>query len=255
MPEPMPRLLIVDDDADLRVLLKDFFVRHGYVADTARDGAAMRAALGKGRYDLIVLDVMLPGDDGLALCRELRTTCATPIVFLTALADEADRIVGLELGADDYVVKPFAARELLARVRAILRRANPLAPVHRPAGQEPSAARDRALEELLVFAGWQLSPGRRELKAPDGSLVSLTAGELDLLVAFVRNPGLVLTRDRLLDLTKGRSAGPFDRSVDVQLSRLRRKLEADPQNPQLIKTVRHGGYLFAVNVERADATP
>src|SRR5262245_11278940 len=244
MREPMQRLLIVDDDADLRALLKDFFTRHGYAADTARDGTAMRVALAKGRYDLVVLDVMMPGDDGLALCRELRATCATPIVFLTALADEADRIVGLELGADDYVVKPFAARELLARVRAVLRRASPLVPVHRPDGNE-----------LLVFAGWHLSPSRRELKAPDDTLVSLTAGELDLLVAFVRNPGIVLTRDRLLDLTKGRSAGPFDRSVDVQLSRLRRKLEADPQNPQLIKTVRHGGYLFAVNVDRTVASP
>jgi two-component system OmpR family response regulator len=242
MQAPAASLLIVDDDADLRVLLKDFFVRHGYAADTARDGATMRAALAKNRYDLIVLDVMMPGDDGLTLCREIRSTGTTPIVFLTALAEEADRIVGLEMGADDYVVKPFAARELLARVRAILRRANPLVPVHRPSGFE-----------ALAFAGWQLAPARRELKAPDGTLVSLTAGELDLLVAFVRNPGVVLTRDRLLDLTKGRSAGPFDRSVDVQLSRLRRKLEADPQNPQLIKTVRHGGYLFAVNVERTES--
>ena len=240
MREPAARLLIVDDDADLRVLLQDFFGRHGYVADVARDGATMRTALARGRYDLIVLDVMMPGEDGLALCRELRATGTTPIVFLTALADEADRIVGLELGADDYVVKPFAARELLARIRAILRRASPLVPVHRPTGPE-----------ALTFAGWRLTPARRELQSPDGVLVSLTAGELDLLAAFVRNPGLVLTRDRLLDLTKGRSAGPFDRSVDVQLSRLRRKLEADPQNPQLIKTVRSGGYLFAVSVEPA----
>ncbi len=231
------RILIVDDDPDIRALVADFIGRHGYAVDTARNGAAMRAAITRGHYDLVVLDIMMPGEDGLSLCRSLRAQTQIPVIFLTAAAEETDRIIGLEMGADDYIVKPFAPRELLARVRAVLRRASALVPVHRT---DPA--------ERLAFEGWQLMPARRELYDPRGTLVSLTAGEFDLLIALARNAGQVLSRDQLLDLTKGRSAAAFDRSVDVQLSRLRRKLEADPAHPVLIKTVRGGGYLFAPSV-------
>ncbi len=231
------RILIVDDDPDIRTLLADFIGRHGFEVDTARNGAAMHTALARGHFDLVVLDIMMPGEDGLSLCRTLRAQTQIPVIFLTAAAEETDRIVGLEMGADDYVVKPFAPRELLARVRAVLRRASGLVAVHRI---DPA--------ERFTFDGWQLIPGRRELYDARGTLVSLTAGEFDLLVALARNAGQVLSRDQLLDLTKGRSAAAFDRSVDVQLSRLRRKLEHDPAHPTLIKTVRGGGYLFAPSV-------
>jgi two-component system OmpR family response regulator len=232
-----PRILIVDDDPDIRALLADFIGRHGYDVDTARNGVTMRTALARGHFDLIVLDIMMPGEDGLSLCRTLRTQTQIPVIFLTAAAEETDRIIGLEMGADDYVVKPFAPRELLARVRAVLRRTSSLVPVHRT---DPG--------ERLTFDGWRLVPSRRELYDAHDTLVSLTAGEFDLLVALARNAGQVLSRDQLLDLTKGRAAGAFDRSVDVQLSRLRRKLERDPAKPTLIKTVRGGGYLFAPDV-------
>ncbi len=238
MNEPT-RVLVVDDDRDLRALVADFLRKHGYAVDTAADGAAMRTALTRGHFDLIVLDIMMPGEDGLALCRALRAQTSLPIIFLSALNEEMDTIVGLELGADDYITKPFAPRELLARIRAVLRRAHSLAPVHR-----------NLANEHISFAGWRLEPTRRELHDPAGALVSLTAGEFDLLLALTRNAGRVLTRDELLDLTRGRSAGAFDRSVDVQLSRLRRKVESNPAEPDLIKTVRGGGYLFTAHVTR-----
>jgi two-component system OmpR family response regulator len=243
MNEPT-RLLVVDDDRDLRGLVADFLRKHGYVVETCADGAALRTALSRGHYDLIVLDIMMPGEDGLALCRELRMHSAVPIVFLSALNDPMDSIVGLELGADDYITKPFTPRELLARIRAILRRASSLAPVHRGIANEH-----------IRFSGWQLESARRELRDPAGTLVSLTAGEFDLLLALARNAGRVLTRDELLDLTRGRAAGPFDRSVDVQLSRLRRKVEVNPAEPELIKTVRGGGYLFTARVQRSANDP
>ena len=189
-----------------------------------------------GRFDLIVLDLMLPGEDGLSICRRLRAATRIPIVMLTAVAEDTDRIIGLEIGADDYLTKPFNPRELLARIRAVLRRAE--APLPHPEGS------------TLVFAGWRLDPARRELRDPDGVLVELTAGGFDLLAAFVARPRRVLSRDRLLDLTKGRDAQPFDRSIDVQVSRLRRKIEADPKKPEVIKTVRSGGYIFTLPVER-----
>jgi two-component system OmpR family response regulator len=172
------RILIVDDDPDIRALLADFLGRHGYAVDTARNGAAMHTALARGHFDLIVLDIMMPGEDGLSLCRTLRAQTRIPVIFLTAAAEETDRIIGLEMGADDYLVKPFAPRELLARVRAVLRRASALVPVHRT---DPA--------ERLSFDGWQLAPGRRELYDARGALVSLTAGEFDLLVALARNAG------------------------------------------------------------------
>lgn len=232
-------ILVVDDDRQIRTSLGRFLTANGLRVSHATDAAGMFSALEAGRFDLIVLDVMMPGEDGLAACRRLRGMNKIPIVLLTAMSDETDRIVGLELGADDYVCKPFSPRELLARIRAILRRAGP----------EPE---ERPTASSLVFDGWQLDNVRRTLRDPQGSLVELTAGEYDLLVAFVEHPQHVLTRDQLLDLTRGRVSGPFDRSIDVQVSRLRRKIEADPQQPELIKTVRAGGYIFCASVEESD---
>ena len=231
-------ILIVDDDRELRALLTDFLGRHGCRVDAVADGRAMLQRLEAGRYDLVVLDLMLPGEDGLVLCRRLRSASSLPVIMLTALAEEADRIVGLEMGADDYVVKPFSPRELLARIKAVLRRA---AGVRRDAGEKP---------EVIAFEGWRLDVARRELRSPDGVLMPLTAGEFDLLVAFAEHPQRVLTRDQLLDITKGRAAAAYDRAIDVQLSRLRRKIEVDAVRPVLIKTVRGGGYLFTPRVER-----
>ena len=240
----LPHLLVVDDDPEIRDLLERFLERHGYRVDTAADGAAMFDAFRHGAFDLVVLDLMLPGEDGLSLCRRLRAETDLPVIMLTALADEADRIVGLEVGADDYLVKPFSPRELLARIRAVLRRARP---DERRAETLPDAPAPHA---VFNIAGWRLDPATRELHDPDGVLVALTAGEFDLLRAFVERPQRVLSRDLLLDLTRGREAGPFDRSIDVQLGRLRRKIEADPKAPELIKTVRGGGYVLAAAVHR-----
>lgn len=239
-----PHILIVDDDAEICELVRRFLEPHGFRVTAAADGAAMWSALASDAAELIVLDLMLPGDDGLALCRQLRETSRTPIIFLTALNSEADRVVGLEMGADDYLSKPFSARELLARIRAVLRRAAPseTAVSH---GKE-SAAEGR----LLRFSGWTLDGGRRQLKSPDGVLVELSGGEYDLLLAFLERPQIVLTRDQLLDATRGRFAGPYDRAIDMQVGRLRRKIEADSKSPALIKTVRGGGYVLASAVER-----
>ena len=232
-----PKVLIVDDDREIRDLLARFLRKHGLRVETVADGRVMARALKTGRFDLVVLDLMLPGEDGLSLCRHLRATSSLPVIMLTAVAEDTDRIVGLEIGADDYVTKPFNPRELLARIKAVLRRTG-------GAGREIS-------EGTLTFAGWRLAAAQRELRDPDGVLVPLTSGEFDLLLAFVERPERVLSRDQLLDLTKGRDALPFDRSIDVQLSRLRRKIEIDPQNPKLIKTVRGGGYMLTRPVRRA----
>ncbi len=238
--ENSPHILIVDDDREIRDLLGRFLQKHGCRVTTARDGREMRAALDDWSIDLIVLDLMLPGEDGLTLCRELRGRSAVPIIMLTAMGEETDRIVGLELGADDYVPKPFNPRELLARIKAVLRRARERA--------ETQAAPDG---QVARFAGWSLDLARRRLESPEGAVVSLTTGEFELLVAFVDHPQRVLSRDQLLDFTRGREAAPFDRSVDIQVSRLRRKIEADSAAPELIKTVRSGGYMFTAPVERS----
>ena len=229
-------ILIVDDDREIRDLTGRYLRKHGFRVDSAPDAKEMDRLLRDGRFDLIVLDLMLPGEDGLSICRRLRAATRIPIVMLTAVAEDTDRIIGLEIGADDYLTKPFNPRELLARIRAVLRRAEGPLPI--PEGG------------TLVFAGWRLDPARRELRDPDGVLVELTAGGFDLLAAFVERPRRVLSRDQLLDLTKGRDAQPFDRSIDVQVSRLRRKIEADPKKPEVIKTVRSGGYIFTLPVER-----
>jgi two-component system OmpR family response regulator len=240
---PALHLLVVDDDREIRQLVTRFLERHGYRVSTADGGAAMDRALEGGAFDLVILDLMLPGEDGLSLCRRLRQRSAVPVIMLTALGDEADRIVGLEMGADDYLPKPFNPRELLARIRAVLRRSRQ--PETRAAGANAPG--------VFRFAGWSLDSTRRELRDPDGVLVTLTAGEYGLLLALVERPQHVLSRDQLLDLTRGREAGPFDRSVDVQLGRLRRKVEVDPKSPELIKTVRGGGYVLAAAVSREPA--
>ena len=241
-PGASPHLLVVDDDKEIRELLARFLTKNGFRVTAARDGVEMAGALAEWRIDLVVLDLMLPGEDGLTLCRKLRATSTIPVIMLTAKGEEVDRIVGLEVGADDYLPKPFNPRELLARIRAILRRAGEAAlkPV------APGAARGS-----YRFAGFVLDPAARRLTGADGAEVALTAGEYDLLLALVERAGRVLNRDQILDLTRGRVAGPFDRGVDIQISRLRHKIEEDPTKPVLIKTVRGGGYVLSVPVGRA----
>jgi two-component system OmpR family response regulator len=234
----VPTILVVDDDPEIRELLARFLEKHSLACITAPDGARALREVRDRDIDLVVLDLMLPGDDGFEICRKLRQISTVPVIMLTALAEDTDRIVGLELGADDYVTKPFNPRELLARIRAVLRRAT---------GQPAEDGRD----VRYAFGGWKLDTARRELFDPEGTLIALTAGEYDLLIAFLEHPRRVLDRDQLLTYTKGRIAQPFDRSVDVQLSRLRRKIEVDPKNPEIIKTVRGGGYQFTPDVTRA----
>ena len=233
-----PHILVVDDDREIRDLLSRFLEKQGMRVTAARDAREARKAWPLGRYHLVVLDLMMPGEPGLDFARWLRTQSDVPIVILTAMGEETDRIVGLELGADDYVAKPFNPRELLARIRAVLRRAG-----GEGAAKEPPA-------KVIRFAGWTLEPGRRRLLNPDGAEVSLTGGEYELLQVLVERPNRVLTRDMLMDLLRGRQAGPFDRAIDVAVSRLRRKLDDDGRNPSLIKTVRGGGYVLAATVER-----
>ncbi|CAH1650146.1 response regulator [Chelatococcus asaccharovorans] len=238
-----PHVLIVDDDPQIRGMLVRFLADHGLRTTEAANGERMFAALAGGRFDIIVLDIMMPGEDGLSLCRRLRADNAVPIVLLTAMNHDADRIVGLELGADDYVSKPFNPRELLARIRAILRRMQGAGPVSDAQGPGRGG---------FTFSGWRLDASHRTLHSPEGVLTDLTSGEFDLLLAFVEHPERVLSRDQLLDLAHGRVGQLFDRSIDVQISRLRRKIEVDPQDPQLIKTVRSGGYIFTSAVMRGD---
>jgi two-component system OmpR family response regulator len=229
----MTTILIVDDDTGIRTLVADYLVQHGFAILVARDGGEMRRVLMSADVDLVLLDLMLPGEDGISLCRWLREHKDLSIIMITALASEGNRVIGLEMGADDYLTKPFSTRELLARIRAVLRRSPDHLPVHR-----------YGRDESYAFSGWHLRVNTRELFDPTGVLVTLTGGSFDLLLALVRNPGRVLTRDQLLELTRGRRAEPFDRSIDVQLSRLRRQLG----DSEIIKTVRGGGYLFAVDV-------
>jgi two-component system OmpR family response regulator len=235
--ERTPHCLIVEDDREIGGLLARFLSKHGFRVSVAPDGKAMRRVLTDGAVDIIVLDLMLPGENGLELCRRLRVESNVPVIMLTALGEETERIVGLEMGADDYVAKPFSQRELLARIRAVLRRASSL----------PHDARSVA-SGVISFAGWRLDAAKRQLQAPDGTLVMLTSGEFDLLVTLCQHPQRVLSREQLLDLTVGRAADLFDRSIDIRISRLRRKIEQDPKNPKIITTVRSGGYFFAAEV-------
>jgi two-component system OmpR family response regulator len=239
--DPSPHILVVDDAADIRDPLAKYLTKNGFRASKANGGAEMRRVLKTNAIDLVVLDIMMPGEDGLSLCRMLRETTEIPVILLTALSEETDRVVGLEIGADDYVVKPFNPRELLARVRAVLRRAKAM--------PKPKASETKRLR----FDRWMLDVPRRELLDADGVAVALSTAEYRLLSVFIERPRMVLSREQLLDLTSGRSIEPFERSIDNQVSRLRRKIEADPKNPAIIKTVWGGGYVFAANVEESAA--
>jgi two-component system OmpR family response regulator len=236
MESQVPHILIVDDDSEIRLLLSGFLQKNGFRISMAAEGRAMRRVLAEARIDLILLDLMLPGEDGLSLCREVRAQTDIPIIMITARGEETDRIVGLEIGADDYLPKPFSPRELLAHVRAVLRRTKG---EHHHIKKTDDNAQDR-----LTFAGWALHIAERRLTDANGIEVALTAGEFDLLKVLAERPARVLNRDQLLDLTKGRAATIFDRSIDAQISRLRKKIEPDPANPVFIKTVRSGGYVF-----------
>ncbi|MDX2141970.1 MAG: response regulator [Rhodospirillaceae bacterium] len=239
---PKPHILIVDDDSEIRELLSRFLSKHDFRVTTAKDGREMQQALKDWKIDLIVLDLMMPGDDGLTLCRQVRAESDMPVIMLTAMGEDVDRIIGLEVGADDYLAKPFNPRELAARIKAVLRRttAPPLQPVA-PVGVNG--------DEQIRFDQFLLDTATRTLKK-NGEDVVLTAGEYDLLVAFIEHPRRILNRDQLLDMARGRAAIPFDRAIDVQVGRLRKKIEPDIKTPTLIKTVRGGGYMFTPEVNR-----
>jgi two-component system OmpR family response regulator len=235
-PEAAPRILLVEDDDQIAAMVIELLTENGFHAVAARSAADMDGILKKQSFNLFILDAMLPGEDGFSICRRLRTASTTPIIMLTALGDHIDRIVGIELGADDYVTKPFHSRELMARIKALLRRAS--YGIDAPAPQTS-----------MQFAGWQIDPVLRQLLTPDGVHVSMTTAEFDILLAFCRNPGRVLTREQLLGQTHAGLAGPVERSIDVHVSRVRQKIEPNVREPSLIKTVRLGGYMFTPKVE------
>ena len=237
--EHQDHALVVDDDGEIRNLLAEYLARQGFRVSLARDGREMRQVLENARPDIVVLDVMLPGEDGLALCRDLRAKSNIPVIMLTARGEELDRIIGIEMGADDYLAKPFSPRELLARMKSVLRRARAL-------------PQTRAEGHRVRFAGWTLDLAARHLVAPDGVVVALGGTEFRLLSVFVEHPNRVLDRNQLMDLTLGREATPLDRSIDVQVSRLRQRLRDDAREPRIIKTVRNGGYVLAAAVERIE---
>ena len=232
-------ILVVDDDAEIRALLSEYLTRQGYKVTTVPDGRAMDEALEDQRFDLVVLDLMLPGEDGISLCRRLRAKSILPVIMLTARGEEADRITGLETGADDYLPKPFNPRDLLVRIQSVLRRARTL-----PENLTPEQAR------RFSFAGWQLDTATRQLLSPTEVVVPLSGAEYRLLLTFLHHAGEVLSRDRLTEIIRGRGSHmPFDRSIDVQVSRLRQRLGDDGRVPALIRTVRGEGYLFAIPVD------
>ncbi|WP_105439925.1 response regulator [Neorhizobium sp. T25_13] len=233
----LAHVVVVDDHSDIRDLVRQYLKQQGYKVSVAESGSVLRRVLEHHTVDLIILDIMMPGEDGLSVCRQVRATLDVPIIFLTAMAEDTDRILGLELGADDYLVKPFNFRELLARVRAVLRRAsNPAVPV---------AARQ---SKKLRIAGWRVDMGRQEISGENGVGIPLSTAEFRLLKVFIERPGMILSREQLLDLTTGRSADIFDRSIDNQVSRLRKKIEENPKNPSIIKTHWGGGYSLSVEV-------
>jgi two-component system OmpR family response regulator len=232
-----PNILVVEDDRETRTLIAKYLRTNACHVTTANDGREMARALTDHRVDLLILDVMLPGEDGLSLCRKVRAESQMPIIMLTARGEDVDRILGLEMGADDYLAKPFNPRELLARINAVLRR--------HTASQTVSASNGAT---ALGFLGWRIDFRLRELRNPAGARVAMTSAEFDLLRTLCERPGRVLSRDSLLDLTQGRNAGSFERSIDVLVSRIRRKIETDPLEPTMIKTVRSGGYMFTPNV-------
>lgn len=240
-------ILIVDDEQDICTLVDQYLSDEGYQVSVAHDGAAMRQVIAQDPVDLVLLDIVLPNEDGLSIARQLRVENPNiGIIMLTGRGDTIDRIVGLEMGADDYLAKPFHLRELLARVKSVVRRTESV-PAEAVTAASPGGETSR-----LRFAGWEFDLHTRELLSPANESVRLTSGEFDLLKVFVTHPNQVMSRDRLLDLTRGREAGPFDRTIDVQVGRLRRKLGDDPHQPQLVKTLRSGGYIFVAPVETAD---
>jgi two-component system OmpR family response regulator len=235
-----PHILLVDDERSIRDPLSSFLQKNGYRVTAAAEADAARRALGANAIDLVILDIMMPGEDGLSLCRHVREKGELPIILLTARSEETDRIVGLEMGADDYVVKPFSPRELVARIKTILRRAG------------AGAARDAThTPRAFLFGDWALNTDDWTLTGADDIAIPLSTADYRLLLAFLERPRQVLTRDQLLDLTQGREANPFDRAIDNQISRLRRKIEADPKSPGLIKTVWGGGYMLSADVTRS----
>jgi len=238
--EAKPHILIVEDAREIRDPLARYLREHGYRTTTAADAQNARKVLKGAAIDLAVLDIMMPGEDGLSLCRYIRESSQIPVILLTARGEEVDRIIGLEMGADDYIAKPFSPREMIARIAAVLRRTQALPPRQKP----PEAERIR-------FGEWTLDTGQRELIDHGGMATALSSGEFRLLSALLERPKIALTRNQLLDLTKGRDADLFDRSIDNHVSRLRKKIEPDPKNPRYIKTVWGGGYMFAVDPEMA----
>jgi two-component system OmpR family response regulator len=234
-----PHVLIVDDHREIRDLVSRALGKEGFRVTTAEDGKAMRKVMADAHIDLIVLDLMLPGEDGLSLCRSLRAQSDIPIIMLTAKGDEVDRVIGLEMGADDYLPKPFGSRELVARIHAVLRRNR---------AYEPATNQNKP--KRYLFERWVFDVGRRELLGDGGVAVPLSTGEFDLLLALVEHSQRTLSRDQLLDLARHRAANAFDRSVDTQVSRLRKKIERDPADPKIIQTVWGGGYIFTPDVSR-----
>lgn len=238
MPRPVTtstHILLVEDDSEISTLAAGFLRENDIRVSTAAHASEADRILAAGGINLVVLDIMLPGEDGLSICRRLRATSALPVIMLTAKSEDIDRIIGLEMGADDYLTKPFNPRELLARIRAVLRRSG------------PDHAKAPAVSSL-TFDGWQLDPNVRQLLSPDGARVALTGAEFALLLVFCQRPRRVLSRDQLVDLTQGRVSGPFDRSIDVLVSRLRQKMEKSPRQPVLFQTIRSGGYMFSPQV-------
>lgn len=238
-----PSIAIVEDDAEIRDLVVAFLSRENYCVAGFENGAAFDDARETSDFDLVILDIMMPGEDGLSICRRLIAAGGPAVIILSAKGDDIDRIVGLEIGADDYLVKPFNPRELLARIKSVLRRK----------GAAPVIDDTVETSEVLIFSGWRLAIEEHSLINPQGAAVTLSPGEFSLLAALARHPRRIISRDQLLDWTRGSGAAPVDRAIDVQLSRLRRKLGDDPKSPTLIKTVRGGGYLFASEVKKAGA--
>jgi two-component system OmpR family response regulator len=232
------RILIVDDDEEIQSLLEQYLRKNGFDAQAVGDGKAMWEALSAKPVSMVVLDLMLPGEDGLSLCRQLRARSQMPMLMLTARGEAVDRILGLEMGADDYLAKPFDPRELLARIRSVLRRAKSL-----PADTETN------VPEAFGFSGWRLDTRARNLYAPDGTVVALSGAEYRLLLIFLQNPNAVLSRDQLSNFTFGRDADPLDRTIDMQVSRLRERLRDQAREPGIIKTVRGKGYVLAAKVD------
>ncbi|WP_431513262.1 winged helix-turn-helix domain-containing protein [Variovorax sp. DAIF25] len=234
--KPAPHIAVLDDEADITLLLANYLQSHGFRVTQIHNGRSLITLMDSDPADLVLLDLGLPGEDGFSIARRLRDSWRCGLVIVTGRGDAVDKVVGLEVGADDYVTKPFDLRELVARVKAVLRRLTPETPAF--------AAGVSASPDKLRFAGWQLDTAARNLRSPQGEEVALTGGEFDLLQAFARHPGRVLSRDFLLEQTRGREAAPFDRTIDVQVGRLRKKIEADADDPQLIKSVRGAGYIL-----------